>query len=115
METHDRAGTLDFAAPEVYRGKLSDRTDQYALAVSYCLLRGGRLPFHNTIGRFTPSYSRGQPDLSMLSAPERMIIAQALSISPINRWASCGEMMDRLKALFHPEPAGPAAISLHCR
>ncbi|HEY1378487.1 MAG TPA: serine/threonine-protein kinase, partial [Gemmataceae bacterium] len=49
LETHGRAGTLDFAAPEVYRGQLSDRTDQYALAVTYCLLRGGRLPFHNTL------------------------------------------------------------------
>ena len=58
QESNDRAGTLDFAAPEVYRGRLTDRTDQYALAVSYCLLRGGRLPFHNTVGRFTPSYAR---------------------------------------------------------
>jgi serine/threonine protein kinase, bacterial len=102
LETHDRAGTLDFAAPEIYRGRLTDRTDQYALAVTYCQLRGGRLPFHNTVGRFTPSYSRGQPDLSMLSPPERPIIGQALSVSPINRFASCGEMMSQLQDLFTP-------------
>ena len=78
-------GRSIFAAPEVYRGRLTkDRTDQYALAVSYCLLRGGRLPFHNTVGRFTPS-SRGQPDLSMLSPPERPIVAQAvLAVSSIS-------------------------------
>jgi serine/threonine-protein kinase len=108
LAPHDRAGTLDFAAPEVYSGRLSNRTDQYALAVTYCLLRGGRLPFHNSFGRFTPSYSRGQPDLTMLSPPERPIIAQALDVSPINRWASCGELMARLHDLFtfEPEPSG---------
>ncbi|HEX4591953.1 MAG TPA: protein kinase [Gemmataceae bacterium] len=117
LEAHDRAGTLDFAAPEVYRGRLSDRTDQYALAVTYCLLRGGRLPFHNTLGRFTPSYNRGQPDLSMLSSLERPIIAQALSVSPINRWSSCGEMMSRLMDLFHGVPAVSESVALgeRCR
>ena len=102
MESHDRAGTLDFAAPEVYAGRLTARSDQYALAVTYCLLRGGRLPFHNTVGRFTPSYNRGQPDLTMLSPPERPIIGQALAVSPIHRWSSCGELMARLQELFAP-------------
>jgi serine/threonine protein kinase, bacterial len=100
LEAHDRVGTLDFAAPEVYRGRISDRTDQYALAVTYCLLRGGKLPFHNATGRFTPSYNRGQPDLTTLPPTERPIIAQALAVAPINRWASCGEMMDRLNDSF---------------
>jgi serine/threonine protein kinase len=119
LEPHGRAGTLDFAAPEVYSGQLSDRTDQYALAVSYCLLRGGRLPFYNTVGRFTPSYSRGQPDLTMLSPPERPIIAKALSVPPINRWASCGELMAQLRHLFvadgssHSHPAFADTTSRH--
>ena len=73
-------GTLDFAAPEVFRGQLSDRTDQYSLAVSYYLLRTGRLPFRDTPTSFTPTYSRGQPDLSLLPAGERVILAKALSV-----------------------------------
>jgi serine/threonine protein kinase len=109
LETHDRAGTLDFAGPEVYGGRLSSRTDQYALAVTYCLVRGGRMPFHNTIGRFTPSYFRGQPDLTMLSPPERPIVARALEVSPINRWNSCGELMAQLRDLCHDEPLATAA------
>src|SRR5262249_14214956 len=44
-KTHLRAGTPDYAAPEVFQARVSDRTDQYALAVCYCQLRGGRLPF----------------------------------------------------------------------
>jgi serine/threonine-protein kinase len=108
LENHDRAGTLDFAGPEVYSGRLSYRTDQYALAVTYCMIRGGRMPFHNTIGRFTPSYFRGNPDLSMLSPPEQPIIARALDVSPINRWAGCGEMMCKLQELFAAEPVAAA-------
>src|SRR5947209_16690599 len=42
------SGTPDYAAPEVFRSRLSNRTDQYALAITYCQLRGGRLPFPDT-------------------------------------------------------------------
>ena len=42
-KAHNRAGTPAFAGPEVYLGRVSDRTDQYALAVCYCLLRSGQL------------------------------------------------------------------------
>jgi serine/threonine protein kinase len=118
LEPHGRAGTLDFAAPEIYAGQLSDRTDQYALAVSYCLLRGGRMPFYNTLGRFTPTYTRGTPDLSMLSPPERPIVAKALSVPPISRWSSCGEFMAQLGELFsggsfQTQPAYAASGSRH--
>src|SRR5262249_33047731 len=61
-----RAGTLDYTAPEVFQSRLSDRTDQYALAVTYCLLRGGRLPFTDTPEQFDGMYIRPRPDLSML-------------------------------------------------
>src|SRR5205823_6311166 len=40
MKSHSRSGTLEYAAPEVFQGRLSEWTDQYALAVTYCLLRG---------------------------------------------------------------------------
>ncbi len=45
MWYHRKVGTLDYAAPEIFHGQLSNRTDQYALGVTYCQLRGGRLPF----------------------------------------------------------------------
>ena len=35
-------------APEVYQGRLAEQSDQYSLAVTYCLLRGGRLPYQDT-------------------------------------------------------------------
>jgi serine/threonine protein kinase len=96
-KAHRRAGTPGFAAPEVFRGELSDTTDQYALAVSYCWLRSGRLPFPATPGAFAPNHVPPQPDLSMLSAREQPPVARSLSASPEERWPSCGELATRLR------------------
>jgi serine/threonine protein kinase len=103
---HHRAGTPDYAAPEVFQGRVSERTDQYALAVCYCVLRGGRLPFADTPPSFVPGYVRPAPDLSMLSPEEGQVVARALSPLPQDRWSSCGEMMARLEELARPEPDG---------
>jgi serine/threonine protein kinase, bacterial len=93
---HRRVGTLNYAAPEVFQGQLSDRTDQYALAVSYVELRTGQLPFHDTPSVFTKSYVRPAPDLTLLDAWERPIIARGLDPVPQDRWPSCQEMIYRL-------------------
>jgi serine/threonine-protein kinase len=93
---HRRAGSPDFAAPEVFQGFLSDRTDQYALAVSYCWLRSGRLPFADSPADFLTRYVRPAPDLSMLGPAERPVIARALSPSPPVRWPSCSQLIARL-------------------
>src|SRR5262249_1253232 len=99
-ETHCRSGTLDYCAPEIFQGRLSNQTDQYALAVSYCLLRGGRLPFSDTPTTFKSSYVRPTPDLTMLSPDERPIVARALNPTPQNRWRSCVELMGRLSRII---------------
>jgi serine/threonine protein kinase len=96
MWYHRRVGTLNYSAPEVFQGLLSDRTDQYSLAVSYCQLRGGRLPFPDTPATYAKDYTRPAPDLSMLAPPERPIIRRALAHVPQDRWASCTQMIERL-------------------
>jgi serine/threonine protein kinase len=93
LKAHRRGGTLDYTAPEVFQGRLSDRTDQYALAVTYCKLRGARLPFPDSPATFDTAYVRPAPDLSMLSPKERPIIARSLARVPQDRWPTCGEMM----------------------
>jgi serine/threonine protein kinase len=92
-----RVGTLDYIAPEVFQGRLSDRSDQFALAVTYCQLRGGQLPFPNSPTTFRTDYIRPAPDLSMLSHREKPIIARALDPVPMDRWPSCGEVIQRLR------------------
>jgi serine/threonine protein kinase len=96
IDYHRRAGTLAYTAPEVFQRQLSERTDQYALAVTYCQLRGNALPFTDTPPKFDRTYVRPPPDLSMLSPEERPIIARGLAPVPQDRWPSCMEMMRRL-------------------
>jgi serine/threonine protein kinase len=103
---HRKAGTLDYAAPEVFHGQLSDRSDQYSLAVTYCQLRGGHLPFGDTPSRFRSDYVRSAADLSHLSPPERPIIARGLQPIPQDRWPSCEEMVRRLAECVAAVPAG---------
>jgi serine/threonine-protein kinase len=108
VRPHRRAGTMNFCAPEVFRGQLSNWTDQYALAVTYCQLRGGRVPFPNSPAKFDPSYTRPAPDLSMLPPEEQPILARALSVIPQQRWPSCIELIAQLArvAVLRPSPAG---------
>jgi serine/threonine protein kinase, bacterial len=110
---HPRPGSAAYAAPEVFAGRLTDRTDQYALAICYCELRTGQRPFPDP-SQITPAYMRPKPDLSMLSVGEGRVIARALAQSPQDRWPSCTEFMARLAEQAPPKtlpaaPAGPAA------
>jgi serine/threonine protein kinase, bacterial len=90
------AETLRYAAPEVFGGIVSDRADQYALAVTYCHIRGGRLPFADTPETLDADYARPKPDLTMLPEAERPIIARALASRPEDRWPACGELLEQL-------------------
>lgn len=97
MGYHRRVGTYCYTAPELLQGWLSDRSDQYALAVTYCELRGGCRPFPDPPLDVGKDYARPAPDLAMLSPAERPIIARALDSVPQGRWPSCIELMDRLQ------------------
>jgi serine/threonine protein kinase len=111
MWYHRRVGTLAYAAPEVFQGWLSDRTDQYALAVSYCELRGNRLPFADTPPTFDKHYTRPTPDLSMLSPREQPVVARALDPVPQGRWPSCRDLLNRLTQSVTEAPAPPVLSS----
>lgn len=96
---HVSSGTPAYAAPEVFRGQLSDWTDQYALAASYAYLRSGQPPFADTPPDFRPDYVRPAPDLSKLDPAERAVIARGLAAVPQDRWPSCQDMARALLAL----------------
>lgn len=102
VNEYDGGGTIDFAAPEMFRGRLSDRSDQFSLAATYAFLRTGQLPFPNMPRRFDPHFVHPAPDLSALMSAERAVIARAMSPEPTHRWPSCSLMMARLSKLFEP-------------
>ena len=96
LTPHRLAGTLPYCGPEIFQGQLSRWSDQFALAVTYCELRGGRRPFANSPSRFGSDYVHPEPDLTMLPAEERHIVARALHPQAWERWKSCGELMNQL-------------------
>ena len=103
-----RVGTVQYAAPELYRGWLSDRTDQYALAVSYYQLRTGMFPFPDTPPTFETDYVRPAPELTSVTPAEQSILARALDPTPQGRWPTCVEMMRRLTETLAPKNHGLA-------
>jgi hypothetical protein len=93
------AGTPAFAASEVWQAKTSRHSDQYALAVSYCQLRGGRLPFRGEDPMAMAwAHCCCEPDLSMLPPPERPAVARALAKKPEQRWPSCRAFVEAVAA-----------------
>jgi serine/threonine-protein kinase len=98
-----RIGAPGYVAPEVMQGRLTDATDQYSLATTYCFLRGGRLPIVEkppAPGQFPGP--RPVPDLTMLSPAERPAVAKALALVARDRWKSCGELMAELARAVRP-------------
>ncbi len=93
---HTGSMTLAYAAPEWLNGRTCQTGDQYSLAVTYCHLRGGRLPFTGTPMQVMRGHAEEQPDLSMIPEAERGVVAKALAKQPEERWGSCGEFVEQL-------------------
>ncbi|MGF1579996.1 MAG: serine/threonine-protein kinase [Gemmataceae bacterium] len=96
MWYYEKVGTLAYAAPEVFRGWISDSSDQYSLALTYHHLRTGTLPFDEYPRSFSSSYTRPDPDLSGLAKGEQPILRRALCPTPQDRWPSCTDMIEQL-------------------
>lgn len=82
-----------FAAPEVRLGKPTRRSDQYSLAITYCMLRTGQPPFSVKPTR----HEIGTVDLVMLPEVERPVVARALQDNARNRWPNCRAFVKALK------------------
>jgi serine/threonine protein kinase len=86
---HTGSLTVSYAAPEFFMGHTSRSSDQYSLAVTYCHLLGGRLPFVGQPGQIMQGHLQGTPDLTMLPEIERPIVMRALAKKPEDRWPTC--------------------------
>jgi type VI secretion system ImpB/VipA family protein len=105
--------TCSYAAPEFFQGQLSRWSDQYSLAVTYCQLRGGRLPFTGNAAMVQEGHLRRPPDLTMLPEKESQAVARALAKSPQRRWPNCRTFVRALvessRGDGQPASKGPAA------
>jgi serine/threonine protein kinase len=99
------AGLLSprYAPPELFDGAVSDTSDPYSLALIFQELLVGIHAFRNLNQRqlATPRL-RGQPDLSLVPAPDRPLLLRALHASPEQRFQNCTELIDALEGAAEP-------------
>ena len=100
--------TYTYAAPETFRGQVTDGSDQYSLAVTYCVLRTGRPPFVGPPAVVMLGHLFHSPDLSALPEPERPIVARALAKEPAARWPDCRQFLEALQSC--PAAGSPDVI-----
>jgi serine/threonine protein kinase len=79
-----------YAAPETFTNGLSDRSDQYSLAIVYQELLTRQRPFTGkNAGQLVQQHLNERPDLRALPEPERTIVARALEKDPGKRFPNC--------------------------
>jgi serine/threonine protein kinase len=93
-----RHGTAEYCAPEVFQGFLSEKSDQFSLAVTYCVLRTGLFPYPAPPAdrEQLRNYVRPDPDLSALPPAEATVLARALSPIPQNRYPTCIDLIQSI-------------------
>ena len=91
-----RAGTKEYAAPEVFQGYLTDSSDQYSLAVTYYVLRTGTFPISPPAVDLSRSSFRPPLELPGIHPAEQNALGRALSLVPQARYDSCGDLMRAL-------------------
>jgi serine/threonine protein kinase len=113
---HTRSGntmafTVAYAAPEFFDGRIAHTSDQYSLAVTYCHLRGGRLPFTGSIAQLSVAHLMQPADLSMLPEAERPAVARALAKKPEQRWPNCRTFVQALANAYAACSPGTSAAT----
>ena len=98
-------GTIEYCAPEQIEGRDVDaRADVYALACVFYECVVGTSPFHRSsdvailnahLHATPPKLTRSAPDLPPAL---ETVLSKALSKSPVDRYASCGEFVTAVRA-----------------
>jgi len=92
-----------YSAPELIEGRPSRFSDQYSLAIVYQEMTTGKKPFESdNLRNIIKSHLNDAPNLSSLEDNEKSIIARALSKKPEDRFKTCTEFVNALKAIHSP-------------
>jgi serine/threonine protein kinase len=105
------SGTPAYMAPEVWKGKVSQHSDQYALAISYAELRLGRCLFGDK--RDMPSimfeHLENKINLAGMEPMEEAAVHKALAKDAHQRYPNCTAFLRALEqALAGELPAPPS-------
>jgi serine/threonine protein kinase len=84
------AGTPVYMAPEVWRGKANQHSDQYALAVSYAEIRLDRRLFASRdMAGIMFEHLEGKLNLDGMPPAEQQVVLKALAKDPRQRFPTC--------------------------
>ena len=110
-------GTVDYVSPEQIEGKPVDgRADQYALACAAFELLAGSPPFRREeamaviwaqVSQPAPAVTSLRPDLP---AAVDAVLARALAKAPGERWPTCRDFADALRAALGLAPYETGAL-----
>lgn len=105
-DQHSGKGTLLYSPPEMLEGEISHASDQYSLALTYCHLLTGHLPFagKTTLEKLW-SRVKAPPNLDDFPPDERDVLFRALAIRPEDRFPSCVAFARALEECNVPVPA----------
>src|SRR5262249_43893379 len=98
-----------YAPPETFTGEISDRSDQYSLAIVYQELLTGHRPYNGKNARqLAQQHMNEAPDLRALPEGERPVLARALDKDPARRFPSC---LAFVRALYQARPRDQVVVS----
>ncbi|HWY85345.1 MAG TPA: protein kinase, partial [Gemmataceae bacterium] len=105
-------GSAPYMATEVWNERVSSRSDQYSLVVSYAELRQGKLPFKgNKITDFFMAHvsGRAQFEPGIILGAEQEVILKGLSKDPAQRFISCSDFVEELvRVVPRPDRGAPS-------
>jgi len=105
--------TPKYVAPEVLRGTVDARSDQYSLALVYQEMLTGTFPYAGrTPQQIMMAHVSATPDVSPLPESDRAAVARALAKKPDDRFESCLSFVQSLIAgnLAGPPRSGAALL-----
>jgi hypothetical protein len=104
VATVSGSGTPAYMAPEVWRGKVSEHSDQYALAATWGELRLDRRLFTSRdMMEIMLDHIERTPELKPLSEAEQQVILRGLAKNAHNRFPSCMAFVEALEDALAPE------------
>lgn len=98
--TSDGVFTPYYAPPEAFQGKISRSSDQYSLALTFCELVAGQIPFDSEAQ--LAQRNEGRMELDFLPQPLKAVIGKALAPQAGQRYESCVAFVNALYDALKP-------------